>query len=292
MNNQHNDPHTEWVDLTPELAIQWLGKNIKNRNRRTGRVNSYAQDITDKLWLQAGDPIRFDWNGVMFDGQHRCQAVIRSGRTIRVLVIRGLDPAVRDVIDSGIARTMSDRLRQRGLEQGGPRAQLARLVYLYETGRHHPNNDHKAVAMTPASQLRMTAREDIEAALEIASGLYKKCRPQRLLPLPLGAFAFCYWLLSSRDDDEAFKFLGDFALIASSRPIECEMTQQICQAILRRLNIDAMKKSVKGSGGTLMLLAKIAYVVRGWNHFRDEQPVTMIRMNTDVNGFYTCPDPV
>ena len=43
----------------------------------------------------SGLSIQFDWDGRMIDGQHRCEAGIESGVTIRMLVVKGLDPRSR-----------------------------------------------------------------------------------------------------------------------------------------------------------------------------------------------------
>jgi len=53
----------------------------------------------------------------MIDGQHRCEAVIESGETIRMLVVKGLGPRSREVIDTGAKRTGGDALRFAGFAQ-------------------------------------------------------------------------------------------------------------------------------------------------------------------------------
>lgn len=107
----------EWVNLTPTLAEKWLGQNRGNRNIRQLKVRAFSRDMRNGAWLTDGSPIRFDWNGLLVDGQHRCVAVMDSGATIRVLVIRGLDPETREVMDTGTKRTPADALGFAGFDK-------------------------------------------------------------------------------------------------------------------------------------------------------------------------------
>lgn len=125
----------EWVDLTPAVAEKWLGQNHGNRNVRTAKVKSLARDMRNGAWLTDGSPYRFDWNGVLIDGQHRCEAVIESGITVRALVIRGLAPETREVMDTGTKRTPADALFFAGYDQNkNVVAAAARIALARESG--------------------------------------------------------------------------------------------------------------------------------------------------------------
>ena len=78
--------------VTPDTAQMWLTKMPKNRNIRPGDVARYARDMSSGKWGLAGDPVRFDKDGNLIDGQHRLQAIIRSDTTQEMVVIRGLSP--------------------------------------------------------------------------------------------------------------------------------------------------------------------------------------------------------
>ena len=97
---QHSDPPVKWVDISPELAEEWLGKNHGNRNQRDHKIIAYTRDIKDGNWLQTGETIKFDTDGRLIDGQHRLEAIHRSGETLRMLVVMGLSPHVQSVLDA------------------------------------------------------------------------------------------------------------------------------------------------------------------------------------------------
>lgn len=100
--------------VTPRIAEEWLGKNESNRNLRPTRVAQLVRDMRAGNFALTGDSIKFDWSGNLIDGQHRLTAVRDSGITIEVLVVRGLAPTVRAVIDTGAKRSAGDALRMAG----------------------------------------------------------------------------------------------------------------------------------------------------------------------------------
>lgn len=61
-----------------------------------------------------GDSVKFDYNGNLIDGQHRLTAIRDSSVAVYLLVVRGLEPTVRAVIDTGSKRSAADALRMAG----------------------------------------------------------------------------------------------------------------------------------------------------------------------------------
>lgn len=106
----------ELVMVTPDLAEEWLGLNRLNRNQRKQAIARYARDIERGDWLLTGESIKFDWNGDLIDGQHRLEAVIAAQQGITLVVMRGLDPRVRDVLDVNIKRSGADALKFNGVD--------------------------------------------------------------------------------------------------------------------------------------------------------------------------------
>lgn len=122
------------VDLDPDLAAKWLTRNSHNRRVRHRKVDQYARDMAAGRWQFNADPIRFDTDGVMLDGQHRCQAVVASGVTVRVLAVFNLAPEAQDTMDIGAARQLSDQLALSGRRNGSMLAAILRKLVIYEAG--------------------------------------------------------------------------------------------------------------------------------------------------------------
>lgn len=93
---------TEPETITPALAEQWLKtKNVRNRTPNLGRVAAIAADIVAGRWVENGATIGFGADDTLYDGQHRLMAIVKAGLPVRSIVVRGLAPEARDLIDMG-----------------------------------------------------------------------------------------------------------------------------------------------------------------------------------------------
>ena len=130
----HPKQTARFVVVTPAMATEWLGKNHKNRRPRSGKAVRYARDIKAGNWLVTGESIKFDWNDVLIDGQHRLMAILQTGVAIHVLVVWGLDPRVKDVLDTGATRTSADMLLLNGKQNTAVIAAAAKLCLNWQAG--------------------------------------------------------------------------------------------------------------------------------------------------------------
>lgn len=123
--------------VTPETAQEWLEHhNTHNRRIRKNQVAALARDMGSNHWMFTGESIKFDWNGVLLDGQHRLAAIVESGKAVPMLVIRGLDPSSQAAMDIQSRRLAYDALRLRGVEGDMKNAAaIARGLFMYELNR-------------------------------------------------------------------------------------------------------------------------------------------------------------
>lgn len=105
---------SERVLVTPEIAEEWLKANKKNRPMYQSTVDRYAQAMVRGEWTLSNDAITFDWDGDLANGQHRLQAVVKTGLAQEFLVLTGVDPEMIDIADSGRKRSLADHLAMRG----------------------------------------------------------------------------------------------------------------------------------------------------------------------------------
>lgn len=98
-------------DITPTKAANYLQQNNNNPRKKINRnvVKSYAADMKAGKWNVNGEAIVFDANGDLKNGQHRLLAIIESGVTVRILVVRGVDPSIT-LFDYGSRRRVSQEL--------------------------------------------------------------------------------------------------------------------------------------------------------------------------------------
>ena len=97
------------VDVTPEMAKEWLSHNCKNRKINMNIVAKYANDMKNGNWELNGESIAFNQDGTLINGQHRLKAVIVSDTVVPMMVVTGLDNATA-LFDRGRNRRTSDYL--------------------------------------------------------------------------------------------------------------------------------------------------------------------------------------
>lgn len=105
--------------ITPELAALYLEQNVLPQ-RRVDMITAkgYARDMQAGLWLLSGDPIRFDTQGRLIDGQHRLKAATMAKVSFTTVVIRDMPDAIITVLDSGRKRSAGDLLAFHGHSSG------------------------------------------------------------------------------------------------------------------------------------------------------------------------------
>jgi len=101
---------TRYMDVTPDLAAEWLEGNVRNRPVNQAHVNRLAEEMKAGRWKTTHQGIAFDADGTLVDGQQRLWAIFVSGCTVRMAVSRGLSPDSIEDIDSGRGRSATDRM--------------------------------------------------------------------------------------------------------------------------------------------------------------------------------------
>lgn len=116
------------VEVTPEMAEEWLATSAGNRGLSPVTVRAYAEDMRLDRWHQNGEVIRFDTNGCLRDGHHRLNAVKVANKTVVLDLLLGCEPETLFSIDCGRGRRLVDFLRM----PGGPQVDNAfhRAAYL------------------------------------------------------------------------------------------------------------------------------------------------------------------
>lgn len=117
---------SQWMDVTPALAAQWLENNFRNRPISDDVVDAYARDMLAGQWVATHQGIAFNDKDELIDGQHRLQAILKANVTVRMMVTFGLPSEIAgkqmttmDCVDRGRTRSVSDQLKiQHGMKDG------------------------------------------------------------------------------------------------------------------------------------------------------------------------------
>lgn len=201
-NEQSLKPGASIVYVTPDMAARWLDRNHSNRNLRERQVQKYGRDMAAGNWQFAGDPIRFDEQGNLIDGQHRLSAIVQTSATIPLLVVRGLSRVTQEVMDSGAQRSTADALTMRGARDGKTFASvIASWDAMTNGGYSHCMSSTSRSILSHSEALEIAASvEGLEESAEFAS------RTRAFIKLPSGAVGVAHRRLMDIDTESAIDF--------------------------------------------------------------------------------------
>lgn len=123
---------TEFEQISPDKAREYLNHMAHNRYLREATVNAYAADMAAGIWQVNGETVIFNSLGELTDGQHRLAAIVKSGLTLPMLVVRGVAPEAMSTIDVGRRRTVGNVLAMEGWANSAVAASVARLTLIYD----------------------------------------------------------------------------------------------------------------------------------------------------------------
>lgn len=122
---------TRAVHVTPEMAETFLKHNTMNRTISDSVNLRYAQAMQAGHWGFNGETIVFSDKGILLDGQNRLKAIVRSGVTIPILVVYGIDESNFKTMDQGSKRTTGQILKIMNCKNNNTLAATLRLAYIY-----------------------------------------------------------------------------------------------------------------------------------------------------------------
>lgn len=129
-----SDTKVSWdEEMDAERAQEFLDTMRTNRRIRSDRVKTYLRAMLLGEWQPTHQGLGFNKKGQLFDGQHRCLALITAekrqpGITIPVQVTLGLSEEARAVTDTGAQRLTSDELTMQGIPQAKMRMAWVRRL--------------------------------------------------------------------------------------------------------------------------------------------------------------------
>lgn len=251
-----NGVFSEVVELSPSIATELLENNPTNRPVTRSRIETYAKDIVEGRWQLNGEPIIISREGLLNDGQHRCNAVIKAERSIPTLVVFGVDRESRKTTDIGAAKTAGSFAGMDGIPNANTVAGIARLVLCYrETGGVQ---NTRLVTNTQVSEF---IADNTESIVEMGRTANHYQRDLVRLVSPT-VFGFCYYICAEKSREAADEFYHAVAtgeMLASNDP-----------AFIVRSRFASLGKAARQAKAELMF--------HGWNAFRRGEKRTLLRV--------------
>lgn len=129
------------VLLTPELAQELLdrpweattsdGRQLRQRKRERDGVDYFAGLIRKNKLGLTYQGLGIGLNGSLYDGQHRCAAVVETGTSVWVMINYNVSPDEVLQLDSGRQRRASTKLSMEHYDHALALGSAARLLHYY-----------------------------------------------------------------------------------------------------------------------------------------------------------------
>jgi len=257
----------EIIDITPDIASKWLKESeFNNRNISRDNLNKICSDIEKGMWVFDGNPIRFNGDGDVIDGQHRLTAIIRTGKTVKSLVIKGIADRAKLTIDTGNQRKVSDILHFDGHKNVSALASAARLLAATE---QFDGDLLRYVKLSRRSYSQQTINDVVESHPEIHDSIaYINNKKTATKLLGKGVASYLHYIISkSKHGHMANEFFDKFDSglgLEDGSPIGA-------------LRNSLMTGNQRHISGATYIVMKCASTIKAWNYFVKDGKVKYIR---------------
>lgn len=266
-------PQHSMVSITPLMAQEWLEHSqFENRHVRQYNVDKIAADIRAGRWIYDGNPIRFDIEGNLIDGQHRLWAVIMAKKEVISSVVRGINHDAVDVIDTGNSRSTGDILHFNGYKNTVALAGVVRLNIGYMDCMGDMLKWSKANSRRKLSNQQIIDHIERHKGMAEATSLalsYKMCKKM----MGQVVLSFSYFVLSQIDDLECDNFFVMF---------ERGTNLQDGSPIIALRNAFTLRDfNHLGRSGDQTHIYKIALIFKAWKAYKQKKPVQRLTYSLD-----------
>jgi len=244
------------LEVTPKLAMRWLEEcNEGNRPLSPSTLARYCRDQAGGAWISTAQPIVFDWNGNLLDGQHRLRMIVETGVPQLMYVATGEDPATFPAYDRGRGRTAGDALAMLGHKHYNALAAAAARL------KRHYRGDAWS---TTAAEKYVNVQDVIDIVQEFPSLVENMHRTNCVL-VAHSLAAFLHFLFSEKDQELADWFFDVLAGRAAAKNTDGAFV--IRERLIKQ----------KAAKGKLEEKEVAALIVKAWNAQREGRRVTTIR---------------
>lgn len=257
--------------ITPAMAAKYIEMNrLPNRHLKHIHIRILAREMQAGRWQCNGEPLIFDPEGNILDGQHRLHAIVLSGMTIESYLVHGISPGVMPTLDRGSLRSIGDVLGMRGESN---RTQLgAALTWLWSYGNGGLQTYHNPVTRPTTGEL--------EAVLAQHPTVRASCAPANLcraLLIP-GLATALHYLFCQKDAAMAETF---FVTLASGEHLSKSDGRYQLRERLMRNRLDKRK---------LPAVDIAALTIKAWNAQRGGTEVRALRWRREGDAPEAFPE--
>lgn len=263
----------EKIKVTPQLAGEWLKSNLNNRRLDRNRLNKYVSEMKSGKWREdTFEFIKFDKNGNLIDGQHRLTSICKSGVSVNLHVVFGLEQEVMNFIDTGKSRQASDVLTINGIQNSTRIAGFIQRYNLYvnlnskaqQSGIENSLNNNEVLKFYDEN------KDFIEHVMKQSMTYYEAFKRV----LDFGTLALFYALFSKIDQEKADAFMQEVCIGKNT-------TNDITFSLRDRLISE--KIGIKKTSKQVI----IALIIKSWNFYYTNKTIKTLRYQPDKEPYPT-----
>jgi hypothetical protein len=213
------------LDVNAEVAAELLKHNTKGqRTISRDAVERYATDMATLDWVFNGAPILISKDNELLDGQHRLSAIVESGESQILLIVRGVDPEAMATIDAGRRRSYADSLKIRDFANHTVVAGVASRNWYWFHGNYGTRGvarvaDPKYLSSTPSSAQKDFWMKTVEKAYDItfpAVATFANRANSQRPGISKGTYGLAWIVLSGIDKDLREQFFHELLVESAS----------------------------------------------------------------------------
>lgn len=248
------DVRTQIVQITPAMAKELLRRNTGNRKLKPPVTKRLAGAMKRGEWALNGEAIKVSDKGRLMDGQHRLQAIIDSGVSIRTVLIEGLPDTTQETMDQGQRRTLADALKMRGERYVNELAAVLRIIHSFE---QHSTPYPPGPITVQEGIYTLDHNPTIRKTIEYCMAQF----PTNLRWAPRTTLAGLMYLFDKIDHGDAVDFM--IKLRTGS-----DMDSNHAVFVLRETLFEFMQ-----SRDPISSRIKMAVIIKAWNAYHDGEPM-------------------
>ncbi|MFA7185855.1 MAG: hypothetical protein WC082_13220 [Victivallales bacterium] len=259
---------TQAVTVTPEMAKIFLKHNTGNRRISDAVNQRYSRIMKAGDWRFNGQTIVFSNMGRLIDGQHRLKAIIRSGLTLPMLVVYGIEDENFKTMDQGCKRTTGQVLNILECKNSNTLAAALRIAYIYFEVDPNLNCSSTAYVYNEALLNFREQHPEMEQSVAIAGAAKGICSTS--------ALAFCHFVFARKCPQFADLFINQ--LISGEDLHAGHPVLALRNHLIRN----------KHNKAKLPVRELIVLIFKAWNYCRKMQKIKCLK----VNGSDTLPEAI
>jgi hypothetical protein len=231
----------ELMLVTPDTAAKWLAQNAdNNRAVKQSQVKLYASYMRKGEWNADNCAITFDAEGNLIDGQHRLQAVVKSGQAQEFIVGRNWPTNSMLTLDMGKGRTFTDRMVVAGTELTAMECDILRNAMTTYTSSQKGTQSFSSFGKEAAVAEQYKRHSEI---VKLIAGRYRGKVSKLVLGAAINGYAqACDWVERGKFDEDPSQRILDFLnIVASGGAASCYNPSTDQAAMKLREQITAKK---------------------------------------------------